>query len=80
MKRGFDMVVKTPIVVRPPRCDVEALDMHELRAWMETSSSLGLGDTTDTPVAHEIHQEAFFQGVKVGVMLMRSAEQRKRNR
>ena len=74
------MVVKTPIVVRPPRCDdVNALDLHELRAWMETSSSMGLGDTTDTPVAHEIHQAAFYKGIKIGIMLSRAEGQRNRS-
>ena len=49
-KRGFDMIMKEDIVANPPRCNDEALDLHELRNWMETSTDLGLGDTSATPV------------------------------
>ncbi len=68
-KRGYDMLQKENIVVNPPRCNDDALDLHELRNWMETSTDLGLGDTSETPVAHEIHSAGFFRGVKVGLML-----------
>jgi hypothetical protein len=76
-KRGFDMIVKENIMVNPPRCNDEALDLHELRNWMETSADLGLGDTSETPVAHEIHSSGFFRGVKVGLMLAGGGPKRK---
>jgi hypothetical protein len=64
------------LIIHPPRTNDHSLDIHELRAWMETAQDLQLGDTSPFPVAREIHAAGFYRGFKTGLMLTGAVKKR----